>query len=242
MKISVVVPAFNEEKLITQTLASIKTASAAFDAIGWQTELIVCDNNSTDKTSEFARHAGASVVFEPINQISRARNTGASAATGDWLLFVDADSQPSVELFADVANSMQTGRYLAGGSTVCLDKQPGLVASIGTACWNTVSRTCRWCAGSFIFCETKAFRAVGGFSLELFASEELELSKKLKKLARQQGKRLVILHQHPLRTSSRKLHLYGPADAFRFMRQLVQGPKAALRSRESCAPWYDGRR
>ena len=53
-----------------------------------------------------AAATGATVVFEPVNQIARARNTGAAAATGDWLIFVDADSRPSAELFADVQEAI----------------------------------------------------------------------------------------------------------------------------------------
>ena len=76
-KVSIVVPAFNEERLLPGSLASIQAASVAFGDAGWQTELIVCDNNSTDRTAEIAAAAGARVVFEPINQIGRARNAGA---------------------------------------------------------------------------------------------------------------------------------------------------------------------
>ena len=98
MKISVVVPAFNEEKLLGKSLAAIRSACSAFTDLGWDWEIVVCDNNSTDRTSEIARETGATVIFEPINQISRARNRGASAATGDWLIFVDADSFPAAPL------------------------------------------------------------------------------------------------------------------------------------------------
>src|SRR5579863_7951521 len=93
----------------------------AFSARGWPSELVVCDNNSTDHTAELARAAGATVVFEPVNQIARARNKGAEAATGDWLIFVDADSHPSLELFADVAAAIESGKYVYGGATVTLD-------------------------------------------------------------------------------------------------------------------------
>src|SRR6478609_2442449 len=89
--VSIVVPAFNEEKLIARTLDAIRAAAEAFVRRGWDTELIVCDNNSTDRTAALARAAGATVVFEPVNQIGRARNKGAEAASGDWLVFVDAD-------------------------------------------------------------------------------------------------------------------------------------------------------
>mgnify|MGYP002623010627 FL=1 len=236
MNISVVVPAFNEEKLLSQTLERIQSALEAFHALGWGTEIVVCDNNSTDRTAALAQEAGAKVVFEPINQISRARNRGAEAASGDWLIFVDADSHPSRELFAAVARSC-----LAGGSTVRMDGAP-LAARAVTALWNAISRAMRWCAGSFIFCEAKAFRQAGGFSLELFASEEIDLSGKLKKLARQQGRRVVILRRHPLVTSARKLRLYSARTHLRLLLRTLLRPTSTLRSREACGIWYDGKR
>jgi glycosyltransferase involved in cell wall biosynthesis len=72
MKISVVVPAFNEERLLPATLAGTRAGMQAFGERGWSSELIVCDNNSTDRTAEIARAAGARVVFEAVTQISRA--------------------------------------------------------------------------------------------------------------------------------------------------------------------------
>src|SRR5439155_21783909 len=120
MKISVVVPAFNEERLLPGSLSSIRAAMEGIVRRGWESELIVCDNNSTDRTAEIARGAGAQVVFEPVNQIGRARNRGAAAASGDWLIFIDADSHPSAELFAEVAGQIEAGRCLAGGCTVRL--------------------------------------------------------------------------------------------------------------------------
>jgi glycosyltransferase involved in cell wall biosynthesis len=126
VQISIVIPAFNEERLLAQTLAEINRARLAFEAVGLTSELIVCDNNSTDCTAEIARATGATVVFEPINQIGRARNRGAAAATGDWLLFIDADSHPSRELFADVAEAIQSGRYLAGGCVIHLCRDCGV--------------------------------------------------------------------------------------------------------------------
>ncbi len=207
MKISVVIPAFNEEKLIGASLGSVRKAMAAFSEAGWESELIVCDNNSSDRTAEIALAAGAAVVFEPVNQIGRARNCGAAAATGDWLAFVDADSQPSRELFADVAAAVKTGRYIYGGSTIRMEGTHPM-AYLLNGVWNWISRIKGYAAGSFIICETAAFRKIGGFDQELFAGEELKLSQELKALARANGKRGVILRGHPLVTSARKLHLY----------------------------------
>src|SRR5882672_9392793 len=107
MKISVVVPAFNEERLLTASLSSIRAAMEGFARIGWESELIVCDNKSTDRTAEIAKGAGAQVVFEPVNQIGRARNAGAARARGDWIFFVDADSWPTRELFDDAAQTIE---------------------------------------------------------------------------------------------------------------------------------------
>jgi len=241
VNISVIVPAFNEEKLIAETLQRIHTAITAFSQAGWETELVVCDNNSTDRTAELARAAGARVVFEPINQIGRARNKGAEAATGDWLIFVDADSHPSSELFAEVADQIQRGRCLAGGCTVKLEASYP-VASFVTEIWNRISRVCKYAAGSFIFCEAAAFRKVGGFNNELFASEEIDLSKRLKQLARETGKKVVILHRYPLLTSPRKFDLYSPWEHLRFLAKTVFSMGRTLGDRTACHTWYDGRR
>lgn len=241
MKVSVVVPAYNEEKLIAASLRSIRAALAAFAPLGWDSELIVCDNNSTDGTAELARREGATVVFEAVNQIGRARNTGAAAATGDWLIFVDADSRPSPELFAEVVEAIRSGRCLAGGCTVKLDTNH-FFWNFVTNGWNWLSRFRKYVAGSFIFCEATAFRQVGGFNLKLFVAEELDLSFRLKRLARQTGKRMIILHRHPLITSARKAHLYSLREHLGFLSKTVLNFGRTLKDPKACHPWYDGRR
>ncbi|HEX2198529.1 MAG TPA: glycosyltransferase [Burkholderiales bacterium] len=231
MKLSVIVPAFNEEKLLAGTLASIHEA-----ARGGSYELIVCDNNSTDRTPDIARAAGAKVVFEPVNQISRARNTGAAAASGEWLLFIDADCQPSRALFAEVGNEIEKGACIGGGCTVRLTGAP-LAVRFWVAAWNALSRTLSWAAGSFFFCEARAFREAGGFSTELYAAEEIDLSRRLKRRGR-----LVILNRHPLATSGRKAHLYSWREHLGFLMRFIFSGGRSLRRRQDCSVWYDGRR
>jgi hypothetical protein len=97
-------------------------------------------------------------------------------------------------------------------------------------------------AGSFIFCQSQAFREIGGFSKELFASEEIDLSKRLKKLARKRGKKIVILTRHPLLTSARKLHLYSVREHLRVILRMTFSGGRSLTKREACHTWYDGRR
>jgi glycosyltransferase involved in cell wall biosynthesis len=241
VNISVVIPAFNEEKLLPATLESIQSARTAFDRRGWTTEIVVCDNNSTDRTAALAHAGGARVVFEPVNQIGRARNTGAAAATGDWLIFVDADSRPCAGLFGAVAETIAGGDCLAGGSTVRFEHRR-LLGEVFLRLWNFISRARQWAAGSFIFCEARAFRELGGFSRELYASEELDLFIRLKQRAKEQGRRIVIVDSHPLITSPRKLDLYTPWEHIRFGAKTVLLWGRPLRSREQCPTWYDGRR
>lgn len=236
-----VVPAYNEEKLIGGTLRSIHSAATAFQERGWSYELVVCDNGSTDRTADLARAEGARVVHEPVRQIARARNAGAAAAMGDWLVFVDADSQPSPELFAAVGDAVAGGACLGGGSTVRM-QDTRLWLHAGTGLWNCISRACRWMAGSFIFCERRVFAEMGGFNEKLYAAEEIEFSRRLKSRARRERKRLVILHRHPLHTSARKAHLYTPWELTRFLLRTVLSGGRTLGSRQQCNIWYDGRR
>jgi glycosyltransferase involved in cell wall biosynthesis len=242
MRVSVVLPAFNEEKLLPAALAAVKDAASAFTARGWEWECVVCDNNSTDGTAAVARAAGATVVFEPVNQIGRARDAGARVATGEWLVFIDADSTPSAELFADIAERIASGRALGGGSTVELEPGTPRYARFVCGLWNLCSRLAGWAAGSCVWVEAAAFRAAGGFGTEYYAGEEVFLSRRLKTLARRSGRRFVILADHPLRTSSRKLKLYTLTEAGRFFfRMLFTAGRAAKRP-DACHLWYDGRR
>jgi glycosyltransferase involved in cell wall biosynthesis len=241
VKISIIVPAFNEENYLSVTLAHIKAAGDVFAQVGWETELIVCDNNSTDRTAEIARAAGATVVFEPVNQISRARNYGAAAATGDWLVFVDADSHPGVELFADLAGEIQSGTCFAGGATICWD-QKHFVNELMMPILNVGFRWRRLVHGAFIFIETTVFRKLGGFSHEAFAGEDLELSRRLKELSKESGKRFVILHRHPILTSARRIKDYTVLTPFRVLLHIILHPHRFNANRETSHRWYDGRR
>ncbi|MDR8394541.1 glycosyltransferase [Aliifodinibius sp. S!AR15-10] len=203
MLISVIVPAFNEEKQIDGTLDKIYTAFSENNVENGNWEIIVCDNNSTDRTAEVAFEKQAKVVFESINQISRARNTGAEAALGDWLLFIDADSFPSVELISEVISLIHSNSYIGCGATVTVEGGT-LFNKLRMERLNPLFRFFNWCGGAFLLCETKAFRAIGGFSIELYAYEEIDFLIRLKRYGRKQGKKFIVLHQNPVITSGRK--------------------------------------
>ena len=242
MKLSIVIPAFNEGGLLPSTLEAVRTAAAAFSEAGMEWECVVCDNNSTDATAAVAEAHGARVVFESVNQIARARNAGASVATGDWLLFVDADSRPSKALFGDVVEGIRRGDVLFAGAVVALDAELPWGAVFGMWLWNGLSRWACWVAGSFVLVEAILFREVGGFDLRYFAGEEIDLSRRLKRAARRRGKRGTIFSRHPLLTSARRLRMYSAWELGRFFLRATLRPWSTTASREACGMWYDGRR
>ncbi len=204
--------------------------------------MIVCDNNSTDRTAAIAQEYGARVVFEPVNQISRARNAGAAVASGQWLLFLDADSVPTPGLFAEALAALEDPRVLFVGACVRLEEDVPPVAALLLRGWNLLSRTFRWMAGSFVLVEAAAFREVGGFSARMYAAEEVDLSRKLKALARREGRRVAILREHPLTSSARRMKLYSRSEILRFVGRSMLRPWSVLTNRKACAMWYDGRR
>ena len=84
-------------------------------AKGHRGEIVVVDNNSDDRTAEIAKARGVRVVFEPHNQISKARNRGASQSKGENLFFVDADTIVSPSLFLEALSLMKRGACGGGG-------------------------------------------------------------------------------------------------------------------------------
>ena len=110
------------------------------------------------------------------------------------------------------------------------------------ALWNALSRATGWAAGSFIFCDAAAFREAGGFNETLFAAEEIDFSRRMKRLARRRHMGFTILHRTPLLTSDRKVHLYSRYEHFAFLLRFLLTGGRNLRSRDACLAWYDGRR
>jgi glycosyltransferase involved in cell wall biosynthesis len=241
--LSIVVPAFNEEKLLAKTLARIRNAAQILEMRGWSYELIVSDNNSTDRTADIAKEAGAQVVFEPINQIGRARNRGAENAQGNWILFIDADSQPSCGLLEKMLDQIESGRVAAIGSTLRFDDVDWAFAFVAWF-WKVWSVTVSHMAGSFIAVDTVAFRAIGGFSTEFFVGEELDLSRRLTRWGKQQRpcRSVRVLTGEPLLTSGRKAKLYTWGESAKFLGQVILSPLGTMKRKDRCDIWYDGRR
>ncbi|MEO6823531.1 MAG: glycosyltransferase [Nitrosospira sp.] len=241
MHLSIIIPAFNEERLIESCLESVSASLAANNKSGFTSETIVVDNNSTDNTAELAQQAGARVVFEPINQIGRARNAGAAEATGDWLLFVDADSILNPGLLGDILQLIEDGRSVGCGSTIKMQGLP-LWADWSLRLWTGLSLLFRWAAGALLVCRSDAFRDVGGFNQELFAADEIALSKLLKNWGRQRGLQFSILSRHPLESSSRKLKLYSGWEHACQILRVLRHPRRSLQDKKHLSIWYDGRR
>lgn len=231
---SIVLPAYNEEALLPATLERLRDAMATAPLRG---EIVVCDNNSTDGTARAAEAAGARLVFEPVNQISRARNAGARAARGRFLVFVDADSLVPAPLLREALGALASGRACGGGAALRMEGVNGGGAGRMVWLWNAVSSGRRLAAGSFVFVLREAFEAVGGFSERVYASEEIWLSRALGRWGRQHALPFVILRDHPVLTSGRKARWYPAPVLLAVMLGFVLFP-FLVRSRRYCWLWY----
>jgi glycosyltransferase involved in cell wall biosynthesis len=238
LKVSVVIPAFNEEKGLETCVRRIREACNASADIANAYEIIVCDNNSTDTTAAVAAAGGCKVVCEPINPISKARNRGASVATGEWLLFVDADSWPSPELIADIAPLLGSTEYIGCGSTIRVVDGPWWFKFTWKS-KNWSMRTFKWCPGGFIFCRRDAFTEIGGFPEEYYIFEELEFVKRLRRLASKRGQRFTILHKHPFSTSGRKGLKHSLSSWLKFGVRFCLSPRKLVRDKTFAARWYE---
>lgn len=231
---SIIVPAYNEEAWLPRTLTILQEAMAGVALPG---ELIVVDNNSSDATATLAREAGAHVVFEPMNQISRARNAGARAASGRFLLFIDADTHIPPELLAKALVNLQQG-CVGGGAQVEFDTPLTLAARWGLSFWNWLSVVRRWAAGCFVYCRREAFDAVGGFSEAVYASEEIWFSRRLGRWGRSQGLEFCIITAPKALSSGRKFQWFTPWQQLALVLMLLLFP-AAVRFRRLCGFWYN---
>ena len=232
---SIVIPAYNEQDWLPATMKALKLAMADIPLRG---EIIVTDNNSTDATADVAREHGARVVSEPVNQISRARNAGARKAQGRYLVFVDADTLVTAGLLKIALENLESQHCVGGGAIVRFEKEIKRSVHFVVALWNLLSRMFGLAAGCFVYCRKSDFEKAGGFSEAVYASEEIWLSRKLRKIGRRRGQKFCIIHQHAALSSGRKIGWYSTARQIGLLVMVTFFP-FFVRYRRFCGYWYD---
>src|SRR3954463_15423287 len=103
--ISILIPAYNEEAGIANTIRAIRKGGNAADI----TEIIVADGGSKDNTVNAAKAAGAIAVVSPIKGRAAQMNYGASIAKGNILYFLHADTLPATGFTTDIINAVHNG-------------------------------------------------------------------------------------------------------------------------------------
>jgi glycosyltransferase involved in cell wall biosynthesis len=230
--ISFVIPAYNEELLLGRTLLAVNEAARP---LGEKFEIVVADDASTDRTAAVAREHGARVV--PVNhrQIAATRNAGARDASGEMLIFVDADTLVTAGAVHAAFAAMQAGA-VGGGCAFRFDGRLPLYGRLMEAMAAPLYRVLGLASGCFLFCTRLAFRSAGGFDERLFGAEEAALSRAL----RRQG-RFVVLRE-TVTTSGRKLRAHSAREVLGLLARLALAGPGAIRQRKGLEIWYGERR
>lgn len=169
--LSIIVPAFNEERFIGRQLGTLRRHTASL-----RTQIIVVDNGSRDRTMEIASRAGADIVLQRFGTVASIRNAGASLAEADVLTFMDADVFPTEAWAARIAYVVEQARAM-----------PMITGS-----WVSVPEECSWIekywfrplehgasthinSGHMIISK-RLFAELGGFDPRLRTGEDYDLS------------------------------------------------------------------
>lgn len=181
--ISVVIPAYNEEKYLPKTLASIANLDRKPD------EVIVIDGGSTDKTADIARSLGATVVTTEHRGIGYARETGIENATGDIVAFTDADTVVPAHWLAEIEKILLRPGVsgVFGGFRVPDGPRPYrfYINRIQPAC----NQLLVWfgfpmaSGQNLAFWKDKAI-AAGGFPIDYKIAEDIEMARRLQSVGK----------------------------------------------------------
>ncbi len=186
MRLSVVIPALDEEVCIEAAVASADGAH----------EVLVVDGGSGDATAMRAAEAGARVI-QGTRGRGRQMNLGASLCSGDVVVFLHADTRLPSGYDTEIADSLASGKCRWGRFDVCFDRSTRLLDLIA---WliSTRSRLTRGATGDqAIFVDRALFEELGGY-LEEPLFEDVELCRRLKRKAS------MAVPSSPVITSSRR--------------------------------------
>lgn len=202
--ISVIIPAFNEEKEIGRCLESIIKQTAEEPL-----EIIVVNNGSTDNTArvvrEFLSLAPIILLDEPRKGRGAARATGFAAAKGDILFSTDADTACPPNWAAEMIKPLRTGRGVAVCGTSKITDNSWLSNLIFNWLQPFTSRLIRlllghhWLCGFSFAITADAYKKSGGIRPDLNAMEDVELSFRVSRLGK-----IVFLSNIPVDFSGRR--------------------------------------
>ncbi|MEM6330964.1 MAG: glycosyltransferase, partial [Planctomycetota bacterium] len=193
------------------------------------------DDASTDGTAEVAKQHGARVLSVAHRQIAATRNAGAAEAEGDWLVFVDADTQLTPAVLRGAIAALEGGA-VGGGARVEFEGTAPLVPRVLAAVFMPIYFGLRLAAGCFVFATRDAFHQAGGFDPRLYASEEVSLSTELKKLGR-----FVIVRDRVI-TSGRKLRTHTVREMLQPLWAMLRSGRQTFAKRDGLDLWYGERR
>jgi len=211
MELSIVIPTLNEEKVLEKTLTAVKQLQ------GFDYELIVSDGLSKDKTIEIAKKFADKVVVDQgktKQNIAMGRNAGAAVASGEFLVFMDADVIiPNINNFFTRALSLFEQDKNLAGLTVFLQVAPEHVTLSDKLFFGLVNRIYQFsnnvlhsgaASGEFQMVRAEKFKQVGGFNSNLAVGEDNDLFARLSKV----GSTRVETGLHVMHTS-RRAHSIG---------------------------------
>lgn len=231
-RISLIIPAYNEEKFLPRLLAGVAAARARYRHGAEAVEVIVADNASTDGTAEVASARGCRVVPVAKRVIAAARNAGAREARGEILAFVDADFQIHPETFNAIEASLADGKSVVGATGVKMERL-SLGIGVSYALLAPFAIVMQMDTG-VVFCRRQDFEAVGGYNEARLVAEDVQLLRDLKRLGRGRGQKFERLRGVKAIASTRKFDRFGDWHYVTGMLPLVY---AALFSRSMLDRW-----
>lgn len=241
-RISLIIPAYNEEQYLPASLASVDTARPRYIDGPGEIEVIVADNASTDATAAVASEHGCRVIRVAKRSIAAARNGGACAADGEILAFVDADSLIHPDTFNAITRTIASQRVIVGATGIRFSRGSIGIYASSAVLW-LMSRLGGADAG-VIFCKRADWEAVGGYSEDRQFAEDVQFLFKLKREGRRRNQRFARPRGVRTISSARKFDRHGDWHWFAI---LARGIGWFLFDREKIrqfarAYWYDDAR